>query len=439
MDGTSDIAAWLNAYKIRNVEVIVPDMAGVARGKMHPVGSFDAEDIRLPTAVFAQTITDDYYIAKNLEDRDMKLRPDPSTLRTLPWATQATASVMVDCFDRQGEVVHEAPREVLRSVLAGYAQAGWQPVVAPELEFYLMPARAAGDDPEDAVEPGADQPLCPYGVDRLHELEPFFTQLAACCEAQEIPAGTFSQELGPGQFEVNFNHGDALALADSVLHFKRTVRHVARLHGMRASFLAKPWVDDAGSSMHIHQSVIDADGQNVFSNADGEPSDLFNGYLGGLQQYMPQALALFAPYANSYRRFLNHFASPINLEWAVDNRTVGLRVPDSSPQARRVENRLAGSDVNPYLVFAGTLACGYLGMQEKLTPRAAVEGSAYDTPFALHRHLYQSLDSLQGSRALNDVLGEPFVDLFCAVKALEYQEYQRSVSPWEQSNLMFSV
>ncbi len=437
MDVTSDIGAWLSAYQIKNLEVIVPDMAGVARGKIHPVGSFNATGLHLPRAVFAQTITDDYYIAKNPEDRDMHLKPDAATLRPVPWTEQATASVMVDCFDRHGEVVSEAPREVLRSVVARFEQAGWTPVVAPEIELYLT-AQPAKSEVEDWNE-RPQEVLNPYGVERLHELEGFFTQLRACCDAQNIPTGAISQELGPGQFEINFRHGDAVALADSVFHFKRTVKHIARLHGMRASFLAKPWPEDAGSSMHIHQSVVDADGNNVFSTPDGEPSELFHGYLGGLQTYMPAALALFAPYANSYRRFLNYFASPINLEWAVDNRTVGLRVPDSAPEARRIENRLAGSDVNPYLMFAGTLACGYLGMLEKLTPRAAIEGSAYDMPFALHRHFYEALDSLQGSAALNDVLSARFVELFCAVKALEYREYQQQIAAWEHSNLMFNV
>jgi glutamine synthetase len=145
--------------------------------------------------------------------------------------------------------------------------------------------------------------------------------------------------------------------------------------------------EEAGSALHIHQSIVDIEtGRNIFSDESGAPSKHFYSFLGGLQRYMPEAMLIFAPYVNSYRRFLNSWASPVNLAWAIDNRTVGLRVPDSGPEARRIENRLAGSDVNPYLALAASLACGYLGMIEGLAASDPIEGSAYDTPFALHRH-----------------------------------------------------
>ena len=162
-------------------------------------------------------------------------------------------------------------------------------------------------------------------------------------------------------------------------------------------------------------------------------------YIGGLQKYMPEALLLFAPYANSYRRFLSYYASPVNLGWAVDNRTVGLRVPDAEPDARRVENRLAGSDVNPYLVLAGTLACGYLGMIEGVRPDDPIQGSAYDLPFSLHRFLYESIDAFEASVAMQKTLGKKFVTLYSDVKKLECREFQEIVTPWEREVLMFNV
>jgi glutamine synthetase len=208
---------------------------------------------------------------------------------------------------------------------------------------------------------------------------------------------------------------------------------------MHATFLARPMSEEAGSALHIHQSIIDANGDNIFSNEDGSMSQLFLSYIAGLQTYMPEALLVFAPYANSYRRFLSYWASPVNLAWAVDNRTVGLRVPDSAPEARRVENRLAGSDVNPYLALAGSLACGYLGMTEGLQPSKPTEGSAYDLPFSLHRFLYESIDAFRDSDAMRRTLGDKFVNLYSDLKLKECHEFQEIVTPWEREVLMFNV
>jgi glutamine synthetase len=245
--------------------------------------------------------------------------------------------------------------------------------------------------------------------------------------------------MGPAQFEINFLHGNAIELADQVFLFKRTIREAAIEHEMHATFLAKPMADDAGSALHIHQSIVDKEGNNVFSNADGTPSDLFQGYLGGLQRYMPEAMLIFAPYVNSYRRFMNPDSSPVNLAWAIDNRTVGLRVPDSPADSRRVENRLAGSDVNPYLAIAASLACGYLGMVEGLQPTAEAEGSAYGGNFELHRHIYSAIEAMRDSDAMRSMLGDAFVTLYTALKEDEYRDFQEIITPYEREILMFNV
>ena len=244
--------------------------------------------------------------------------------------------------------------------------------------------------------------------------------------------------MGPAQFELNFRHGDALALADQVFLFKRTVKEAAIANEMHATFLAQPISGEAGSALHIHQSIVDGNGSNIFSDKGGA-SDLFMSYIGGLQKYMPEALLIFAPYPNSYRRFLSFYSSPINLSWAIDNRTVGLRVPDSDPDARRVENRLAGSDVNPYLALAATLACGYLGMIEGLKPNESIEGSAYDQPFSLHPFMFESIKAMQTSEAMRKILGDGFVSLYCAVKYDECREFQEIVTPWEREVLLLNV
>jgi len=438
-----NIKSWLLKHDIEDVEAFVPDMAGVARGKLIAADKFGGGELKLPEGIFAQTITGDYVSNKdNVEDRDMLLVPDASTLRIVPWAVDPAASVFLDCFKKDGSPIGTSPRGVLQRVLGLYAAKGWTPVVAPEVEFYLINPHS---DSNEEVEPpegrlgrteGAKQP---FSIDTMNDFDPFINQVYAYSEAQGIRIDTLSQEMGPAQFEINFLHGDAVQLADQVLLFKRTVKEAAIKHEMHATFLARPIADEAGSAMHIHQSILDESGTNIFSNEDGSASDLFSWYIGGLQKYMPEALLMFAPYANSYRRFLSYWSSPVNLEWAVDNRTVGLRVPDSEPVARRVENRLAGSDVNPHLAIAATLTCGYLGMIEKVKPRDPIEGSAYDLPFGLHRHMYSAIDAMQGSSAMRQTLGDAFVTLYCALKDHEYREFQEIVTPWERDVLMFNV
>jgi len=437
------IQSWLTEHAIDDVEAFVPDMAGAARGKVIPAAKFGSGELKLPEGIFAQTISGNYVTNDdNVEDRDMILVPDAATIRPVPWATDPTASVFLDCYRKDGTPVETSPRHVLRKVLDLYKEKGWRPVVAPEVEFYLINAHS---DANQEVEPPqgrlgwTETSKQPYSIDSMNDFDPFINDVYAYCEAQGILIDTLTQEMGPAQFELNFRHGDAIQLADQVFLFKRTVREAAIAHEMHATFLARPISEEAGSALHIHQSIVDVNGRNIFSDDHGEATDLFTGYIGGLQKYMPEALLIFAPYANSYRRFLSYYASPVNLSWAVDNRTVGLRVPDSAPEARRVENRLAGSDVNPYLALAATLACGYLGMTEGRKPSDPIEGSAYDEPFSLHPFLYESIKALESSAAMQKTLGDEFVTLYCAVKADECREFQEIVTPWEREVLMFNV
>lgn len=435
--------SWLQERGIEDVEAFVPDMAGAARGKVLPADKFGSTTMKLPEGIFSQTVSGEYIANKqNVEDRDMLLVPDPTTLRPVPWSKDPAASVFLDCYRRGGSPVGTSPRHVLRSVLAKYESRGWIPVVAPEVEFYLI---SAYTDPFKEVVPpegrlgateGAKQP---YSVDAMNDFDPFISMLYAYCEAQGIRIDTLSQEMGPCQFEINFLHGNAVELADQAFLFKRTAREAAIEHEMHATFLAKPMAAEAGSALHVHQSVVDKQGNNVFSRKDGKPSDLFYGFIGGLQKYMNEAMLIFAPYVNSYRRFLDPWASPVNLAWAVDNRTVGLRVPDAAPEARRVENRLAGSDVNPYLVIAATLACGYLGMVEGCKASEPAEGSAYGGDFELHRHMHGAIEALRGSEALRSMLGDEFVTLYTALKDDEYREFKEIITPWEREILLLNV
>jgi glutamine synthetase len=239
--------------------------------------------------------------------------------------------------------------------------------------------------------------------------------------------------------EINLDHGDPLQLADQVFLFKRTVREVAIRNNMYATFMAKPMQGQPGSAMHIHQSVVDADGNNLFSNADGSPSDAFLHFIGGLQTYLPAAMPFFAPYVNSYRRLSRHTAAPINVRWGYDNRTCGIRIPPSSPVARRVENRVPGVDVNPYLAMAATLACGYLGMVSKIEPSAPMNDSAYNLDYELPRSLEDAVELMQDCPELATILGEEFVQAFCAVKEKEFETFNRAITAWEREHLQLHV
>ncbi len=292
----------------------------------------------------------------------MHLRADPTTVRIVPWAADPTAQVIHDCYDREGKLASFAPRSVLRRVCGLYADEGWNPVVAPELEFYLV---ARNTDPDMPLKPPigrsgrAETSRQAYSIDAVNEFDPLFEDIYRYCEQMGLNVDTLIHEIGAGQMEINFFHGAPLPLADEVFFFKRTVREAALRHDMYATFMAKPIAGEPGSSMHVHQNVLDSrTGQNLFSNGDGSPSQAFSWYIGGLQRYVPMAMALFAPYVNSYRRMVRDAAAPINIEWGTDNRTVGIRAPVAEGPARRLENRVIGADANPYVALAATLACG---------------------------------------------------------------------------------
>jgi glutamine synthetase len=209
---------------------------------------------------------------------------------------------------------------------------------------------------------------------------------------------------------------------------------------MYATFMAKPIANEPGSAMHIHQSIVDADtGVNVFSEKDGKPTEEFFSFLAGQQKFLPHVMSIMAPYVNSYRRLMRKSVAPINVHWGYDNRTVGLRVPNSSPESRRIENRIPSSDANPYLAIAASLACGYLGMREGLKPSDPIEGSAYDRPFGLPRGLLEAVQLFEECDELVEIFGTNFVQTYRAIKQAEFETYMRVISPWEREYLLLNV
>ncbi|WP_306394665.1 glutamine synthetase family protein [Telluria beijingensis] len=447
----TDMEEWLDAKRVTEIECLVPDLTGVARGKILPRVKFtDDRGMRLPEVVLGMTVTGNtperdaaYERAISSIDRDMILKADPTTITMVPWAVDPTAQVIHDCYYADGRLVDFAPRSVLRRVLKLYEQRGWKPVVAPELEFYLTAKNIDPDLPLAAPigrSGRAETSRQVYSIDAVNEFDPLFEDIYDYCEMMNLDVDTLIHEIGAGQMEINFQHGEPLGLADKVFYFKRTLREAALKHDMYATFMAKPMAGEPGSAMHVHQSVVDAaSGKNVFSDDDGSPSTLFQQYIGGLQRYMPSAMAIVAPYVNSYRRIVRETAAPINLQWGIDNRTVGFRVPVSGSQDRRIENRVIGADANPYLALAVTLACGYLGMTEALEPSAMVEGNAYDMPVELPQGLSEAITLLRREDRLRDVLGERFIDVYTAVKELEHREFMQVISPWEREHLLLHV
>jgi glutamine synthetase len=360
---SGSLERWLRERNCTEVECIIPDFSGVARGKIMPASKFWKEErLRLPEGVFVQTVTGDYPDEDTTDptEPDMLLRPDVSTIRLVPWAAEPTAQVIHDCYYNDGREVDLAPRTVLKRVLELYHRRGWKPVVAPELEFFLVEKNI---DPDFPLKPPIGRSGRPetgrqaYGIDAVNEFDPLFEDIYAYCEKMELNVDTLIHEAGAGQMEINFFHAHPLGLADEVFFFKRTIREAALRHEMYATFMAKPMANEPGSAMHVHQSVLNkVTGQNIFSNPDGSPSKEFYWYIGGLQKYTPAAMALFAPYVNSYRRLARSTAAPINIQWGSDNRTVGIRSPVATAAARRIENRVIGADANPYVAFAATLA-----------------------------------------------------------------------------------
>jgi len=446
----SELESWLNERRVTEIECLVPDLTGVARGKILPRQKFTEDrGMRLPEVVVAMGVTGEfpeegpYYDVINPTDRDMHLRPDPSTVRIVPWAVDATAQVIHDCYDRDGNLVPYAPRSVLRRVCELYEAKGWTPVVAPELEFYLV---ARNTDPDVPLKPPvgrsgrSETSRQAYSIDADNEFDPLFEDVYDYCEKMELNVDTLIHEVGAGQMEINFFHDHPLGLADEVFLFKRTVREVALRHDMFATFMAKPIAGEPGSAMHVHQSVIARDsGRNIFSNEDGTPSREFFWYIGGLQKYIPAAMALFAPYVNSYRRLARFTAAPINIQWGTDNRTVGIRSPVAPPAARRIENRVIGADANPYVALAATLACGYLGLVNRIEPTPECKGDAYLGDFQLPRSLGEALQQLRGEKALAEVLGQGFVTVYSEIKEVEYAEFMKVISPWEREHLLLHV
>ncbi len=440
-------AEYLDGKRLDEVECIIPDLPGIARGKAVPATKFARQEyFHLPDSIFYQTITGEWGEAAGVDgfiEKDMILRPDMSTATAAPWTADWTLQVIHDAYDRDGEPVPYSPRNVLKRVVELYRDKGWEPVVAPEMEFFLV---ARNLDPAHEIKPMMGRSGRPaaarqaYSMTAVDEFGPVIDDIYDFAEAQGFEIDGITQEGGAGQLEINLIHGDPVRLADEVFYFKRLIREAALRHDCYATFMAKPIANEPGSAMHIHHSVLDGrTGRNIFSDPQEGETDAFMHFIAGLQNHMPDALAVIAPYVNSYRRYVKDHAAPINLEWGRDNRTTGIRVPLSKPESRRVENRIPGMDCNPYLGIAASLACGYLGLTEAKMPKPEFRGDAYEGDGDIPQVLGEALDLFESASALHKVLGPEFARVYAIVKRAEYEEFLHVISPWEREHLLMNV
>ncbi|WP_165349912.1 MULTISPECIES: glutamine synthetase family protein [unclassified Mesorhizobium] len=444
-----EASAWLEWRGIEDIECITPDQAGVARGKMMPSKKFTSNtSLALPSAVFMTTISGGYPEDGNgfrypEDDGDLKLLPDLSTLTVVPWEEDPTAAVICDLVHQDGRSVEFTPRNVLKRVLAAYADRGLRPVVAPEIEFYLVRKNPDPDYPLTPPVGRSGRPIgggAGYSIAGVNEFDELIDDIYHFSERQGLEIDTLIHEEGAGQLEINLRHGDPIELADQVFMFKRTIREAALKHEIYATFMAKPIQGQPGSAMHIHQSVLDRKtGRNIFSAEDGSETEHFFHFIGGMQKHVPNALVMFAPYVNSYRRLTQAASAPVNTQWGYDNRTTAFRVPRSDPAARRVENRIPSSDANPYLALAASLACGLIGITNKVKASAPVLTTANEDEIDLPRNLLEAVDLFEGDRELGAILGKSFAATYAAIKRAEFETFMEVISPWEREYLLLNV
>ncbi|RTM08204.1 MAG: glutamine synthetase [Hyphomicrobiales bacterium] len=444
-----EASAWLEWRGIEDIECITPDQAGVARGKMMPSKKFTSNtSLALPSAVFMTTISGGYPEDGNgfhypEDDGDLKLLPDLSTLTVVPWEEDPTAAVICDLVHQDGRSVEFTPRNVLKRVLAAYDERGLKPVVAPEIEFYLVRKNPDPDYPLTPPVGRSGRPIgggAGYSIAGVNEFDELIDDIYHFSERQGLEIDTLIHEEGAGQLEINLRHGNPIELADQVFMFKRTIREAALKHEIYATFMAKPIQGQPGSAMHIHQSVVDKKtGKNIFSAEDGSETDAFFHFIGGMQTHVPNALVMFAPYVNSYRRLTQQASAPVNNKWGYDNRTTAFRVPRSDPAARRVENRIPSSDANPYLALAASLACGLIGMTRKIKAEPPVLTTANADEIDLPRSLLEAVDLFEADEELCTLLGKSFAATYAAIKRAEFETFMEVISPWEREYLLLNV
>ncbi|QQA44081.1 glutamine synthetase family protein [Pelagovum pacificum] len=421
---------WLEDHpEVRTIRVAASDLNGIARGKRIPrrFAQKAMEDgTRFPLSVLSLDIwgedIDDSPLVFESGDPDGICHPTERGYLPLPWLSAPTALLPMWMYREDGRPYDGDPRHALARVLSRFRARGLTPVVGTELEFYVIDdsgkeLRVPPSPRSGKRRPGAEI----LSLRALDAFDIFFTEVYDGCEAMDIPAETAISEAGIGQFELNLSHvDDALKAADDAWLFKLLVRGVARSHGFAASFMAKPYEDYSGNGMHVHFSLLDQAGNNVFDDGTSRGTDLFRHAVAGCLAAMPASALIFAPHGNSYDRLVPEAHAPTGVCWGYENRTAAIRVPAGSPKARRIEHRVAGGDVNPYLMLASVLGAALVGIEDEMEPPEPITGNAYDQHLPqLPGTWAQAIDAFEESDIISRIFPEELVRNYVATKRQE--------------------
>jgi glutamine synthetase len=414
---------------------------GIPRGKRVTVAEMETvhrDGLLLPGSMFALDVLGGTVQSTGLGfdegDADRVCLPVPGSLVAVPWLGEQVAQMQVSMYEHDRTPFHGDPRHVLESVLARYAALGLRPVMAVELEFYLVDcertAEGHAQPPRQPLSGRREQKTQINSMQELDQYNAIFSEIHGAAAVQDLPTGTVLAEYGPGQFEVNLHHvDDALLACDHAIRLKRLVKGVALQHGMEATFMPKPYRDHAGSGAHVHVSVLDAQGHNIFAADDPAGSAQLRHAIGGLAATMADVMAVCAPTPNSYRRFQPEAYVPLNPSWSVNNRGVAFRVPHGPPASRRIEHRVAGADANPYLLAAAVLSGMHLGLTQRLDPGPVLAGNAYRDPTpAVPLSLAEALTAFERSAFVKEYVGERFAWLYAQTRRGEMLEFNSYVS-----------
>jgi glutamine synthetase len=430
--------------EIEYVDAVLADLLGVLRGKRLPIAGaapLFQSGMQIPHSIYLMDahgeMTNPLGRGFGDGDPDGSAWPIPGTITPVWTGAVPRAQMLMSLRDAQGTPDPAEPRAALARVLEHFTDLKLTPVTALELEFYLIDlAREPNGAPQPPLDPRSgvrEQVASVYGMDDLDRYQGFLTSLSQAAVLQRVPVSATSKEYAPGQFEANLKHQtDALFAADHAVFLKQIIRASALANGFEATFMAKPYADRAGTGLHIHMSLIDESGRNVFDNGTPEGSPMLHHAIGGLQALMVESMAMFAPNANSYRRFQPDMFAPVNRRWGVNNRSVGLRVPAGPEEARRVEHRVAGADANPYFALAAVLAGVHYGLARKIDPGAPATGNVSRSPdLALPFNIEDALAKLEHASALASYVGEETLTLYRETKRIEARRLDRIIPPAE--------
>lgn len=445
---SQELEAFLAARPaLRFLDLLLPDLNGVDRGKRLDVASAATafrSGMLLPGSMFAIDVAGGTVQETGLGfdegDADRPCIPVAGTLVDVPWLDHGVAQAQVTMHEPDGRPFYGDPRHLLSRVTQQLQARGLTPVVAIELEFYLIDQeRTALGLPQPPRAPLSGRREYRTQINSMTDLDEYSSVLAeidAACRVQNVPSTTALAEYGPGQFEVNLAHSPhALLACDQAMRFRRIVKCVARRHGMDATFLPKPYADMAGSGLHVHVSLNDAQGRNAFASENPLGSELMQHAAAGLLATMAEGMALFAPLANSWRRFRVDSYAPLTADWSINNRGAALRVPVSDATNRRLEHRVSGADANPYLVVSWILGGILKGLQEARVAHAPLTGNAYHgdriSGEALPHYWPTALDRFESSAFAKQLMGEKLHRLYLRVKRHELDDFSAIVTPQE--------